>query len=249
MPENDEVHQVAKTMAKGAEKVVEPTHQDLLNAARAFTAAKRLLKDQGCNAITTDCLGMLKSKLVPTPPCLAASMFQDAGVTYGCEADIWGALSLMLPSYLFDKPGFMSNPVPETVRNHHIATHCVSATRLRGFKEAKERYILRSHAESNIGVSTQVIWSEGQPVTMIRFQDAKRLLLYTGTVIRNLDTPPTGGCRTSIELVLDRIDDVREVQGHHQVVFYGNHRREIEAFCQMYSIDLINKSRDGHSAL
>jgi hypothetical protein len=36
------------------------------------------------------------------------------GVTCGCEADLFGATSLMLTSYLLDRPGYMNDPVAET---------------------------------------------------------------------------------------------------------------------------------------
>lgn len=240
MPENDEVRQIAQDMAKGAQDVVEPNQQDLLNAARVFTAAKRLMKDEEANAITTDCLGMVTQKTVPTPPCMAASMFQDAGVTYGCEADINGALSLMLTSYLFDKPGYMNDPVPETVHNTLIAAHCVSGAKLNGFDQPKEPYLLRSHSESALGVSVQVLFKEANPVTLASFQGPDKLVVDTGTVVGNVQTPPAGGCRTSVEIKMDRVEDARDVIGFHQVVFYGNHRRDLEAFCGMWGIEYVN---------
>jgi hypothetical protein len=236
MPEDDETYEVARAMRRGAEKVVEPTRQDTMNAARSYQTAKRLLRDEGANAITSDCLGMVTAKVVPTPPCMAASLFQDAGVTYGCEADVLGAVSLLLTSYLFDKPGFMNDPVPETVKNVLIAAHCTSGTRLNGFSEEREPYVLRSHSESDIGVAMQVLWREGQPVTLVRFTNPRELIVDTGTVVANVQTPPAGGCRTSFEIALDGIEDSRDVRGFHQVVFYGDHKRDIEAFCQMYGI-------------
>lgn len=240
MPETDEVREIAKRMSHAAKRVVEPSKKDVLNAARSFVAAKRLVKDEESNAVTTDCLGMVTAKTVPTPPCMAASMFQDTGSTYGCEADVFGAISLMFTSYLFDKPGFMNDPVPETVKNRLIAAHCVSGTRLNGLGNDPEPFILRSHSESALGVSLQVLWKVGQPVTLVRFQNPNELILDTGTVTGNIDTPPAGGCRTSVEIEMDRVEDARDVLGFHQVVFYGNHRRDVEAFCQMYGIKVIH---------
>jgi len=240
MPETQEVRRIAAQMRRKARKVVEPTREDLLNAARSYVTARRLLRDENAHAMTTDCLGMVTSKVVPTPPCMAVSMFQDQGVTYGCEADVFGAMSLMLTSYLFDQPGFMNDPVPETVKNVLITAHCVCGTRLNGFGKPPEPFNLRSHSESDLGVSVQVFWKVGQPVTLARFQNPTRLIVDSGTVVGNVDTPPAGGCRTSVEIKMDRVEDVRDVLGFHQVVFYGNHRREVEDFCQMYDIEVIH---------
>jgi L-fucose isomerase-like protein len=244
-PVTEEAKWVAHQRFREADKVVEPTKEDGLNAARSYLAAKQLLKNEGCNALTTDCLGMVSQKKVPTPPCMAASIFQDHGVTYGCEAAVGPAVSLMLTSYLLDQPGFMNDPVPETVKNVLIAAHCVSGTRIYGLGRQKEhaRYILRSHSESNLGVSTQVLWPVGEPVTLVQFFKPDALYLDTGTVVGNVNTPPAGGCRTSVEIRMDEIEDSRDVLGFHQVVFYGNHRREVEAFCQMYGINIVHSPR------
>jgi hypothetical protein len=240
MPLTEEAREIAKTAAKGADKVVEPSEQDLHNAARSFLTARRLLRDEQSNAITSDCLGMVTARVMPTPPCMAVSMFQDHGVTYGCEADVFGAMSLMLSSYLLDKPGFMNDPVPETFHNTLIAAHCVCGTKINGFDQPPVHHILRSHSESSIGVALQVLWKEGARATLVRFQKPGELILDTGTVVGNIDTPPAGGCRTSVELQMDRIEDSRDVLGFHQVVLAGDHRRDVEAFCQLYGIKVTN---------
>ena len=244
-PVSEEAKWVAHQRFREAEKVVEPTQQDGLNAARSYIAAKQLLKNEDCNALTTDCLGMVSQKKVPTPPCMGASIFQDAGVSYGCEAAVGPAVSLMLSSYLFDKPGFMNDPVPETVKNVLIAAHCVSGTRIYGLGRQKEHapYILRSHSESNLGISPQVLWPVAQPVTLVQFFKPDALYLDTGTVVGNVNTPPAGGCRTSVEIQMDNIEDCRDVLGFHQVVFFGNHRRDVEAFCQLYGINVVHSPR------
>ena len=145
-------------------------------------------------------------------------------------------MSLLLVSYLFDKPGFMNDPVAETVKNVLVAAHCTCGTRLNGFGEKHEPYILRSHSESDIGVSMQVLWKEGQKVTLALLQGPDKLIIDTGTVVGNVDTPPAGGCRTNFEIAMDRVEDCRDVLGFHQVVFYGDHRHDLLEFCQMNGI-------------
>lgn len=240
MPVNTEVKDVASTFRRHARKVVEPTWQDSLNSARVYTTAKRLLADEQAHALSMDCLGMVSAKVVPTPPCGAWTILEDLGITCGCEADLFGAASLMLTSYLLDRPGYMNDPVPETAKNLLIVSHCVAGTRLNGFDQKPAPYVLRSHSESALGVSVQVLWPVGAPVSLVRFKDSNQLILDTGTVVRNVDTPPAGGCRTSVEIRMDNIEDCRDVLGFHQVVVLGNHRRAVEAFCQLYGIEVIH---------
>lgn len=239
-----EVRDLASDMRRHAARIVEPTEDDTINCARAFVTAKTLLQQHGAHALSMDCLGMVGQRLVPTPPCYAWTMLQDAGITAGCEADLFGAMSLMLTSYLLDRPGYMNDPVPVTTNNTLVASHCTSGTRLDGFDAAPAPYILRSHSESDLGVSTQVLWPESQPTTLVRFSSPHELLIDTGTVVRNIDTPPAGGCRTSVEIAMDEIEDCRDVRGFHQVVTLGHHRRTLEAFCQLYGVRAVRSPRE-----
>lgn len=243
----EEVRDVASAMRRGAKRVREPNEQDCINSARSYVTAKRLMAEEQANALSMDCLGMVGSKLVPTPPCFAWTMLQDAGVTAGCEADLFGALSLMLTSYLLDRPGYMNDPVAETEKNLLITSHCTSGTRIRGFDQPPAPYILRSHSESALGVSTQVIWPVGEPVTLVRFNSPDQLIVDSGRIVSNVDTPPAGGCRTSLEIRMDRMEDARDVQGFHQVVTLGTHRHIVEAFCQLYGIGVLHSpERSAH---
>jgi hypothetical protein len=83
----------------------------------------------------------------------------------------------------------------------------------------------------------------GQPVTLVQFFQPDSLYLDTGTVAGNVNTPPAGGCRTSVEIRMDDVEDCRDVLGFHQVVFLGNHRREVEAFCQLHGIKAVHSPR------
>jgi hypothetical protein len=243
MPVTEEARDVAADMRRGAKKIVEPTPEDCLNSARAFTTAKRLLAEERSHALSMDCLGMVEAKLVPTPPCGAWMILQDHGVTAGCEADLFGATSLMLTSYLLDRPGFINDPVAETAKNLLIVAHCTSGTRLRGFDRPRVPYILRNHSESALGISVQALWPEREPVTLVRFTGPHELILDTGRVVSNVQTPPAGGCRTNFEVCMDNVEDARDVLGFHQVVTLGDHRRIVEAFCQLYGIRVIHSPR------
>ena len=215
---------------------MEPDENDIINAARCYVTAKRLMASEKANALSMDCLGMVASKLVPTPPCGAWTLLQDQGITAGCEADLFGAVSMMMTSYLLNRPSYMNDPVPETAKNLLITSHCTSGTRLDGFDKPAAPYILRDHSESSLGVAMQVLWPEGQPATLVRFSNANEMIIDTGKVVSNVDTPPAGGCRTSVEIAMDSVEDCRDVRGFHQVVALGNHRRILQGFCELYGI-------------
>jgi hypothetical protein len=234
--ETPEVLAVAEEYQKTAQKVVEPSRQDLMNAARNCFASQKIMEQEDCNGITMDCLGAVFDRQIPCPPCMAWSKFLDTGIPAICEADINAVMSHTLCCKLLDKPGFMQDPVPETVNNTLIGAHCVCPTRLNGYDRPGEPFILRSHSESDIGVSVQVLWRPEQEVTLMQFVGPGKMILGKGKVLRNFDTPPAGGCRTSVELAINGPPDTRDTQGFHQLFIYGDHVRDFEAYGQMYGI-------------
>lgn len=234
--DTDEAKAMAADFKKRAQKIVEPTDRDILNAARNYYTALKIVQDNGCDGITMDCLGLVSSREIPTPPCMGWCKLLDVGIMGVCEADVNAVMSSLLCAKLLDKPGFIQDPVPNTVDNTFIGAHCVCPTRLNGFDKEPEPFILRNHAESALGVSLQVLWKIGQEVTIMQMTGPGKMILGHGKVLKNLDTPPAGGCRTSVELAIDAPADTRETKGFHQLFIYGDHRRDFQAYGQMFGI-------------
>jgi hypothetical protein len=235
-PDTDEVKAIAEDYSKRAQNIVEPSQRDILNGAKCYVVSKKLMQQYDCNAITNDCLGLIADRQMPTGPCLAWSKLLDQGVSAACEADIDASLSHALICSLLGRPGFQQDPVPETEKNNFIGAHCTCATRLFGYDKPSVPFILRSHSESDIGLALQILWREEQEVTVAEFAGPNNMIIGCGKVIRNLNTPPAGGCRTSVELAIDGPPDTRDTKGFHQLFIYGNHVHQLKAYCQMYGI-------------
>jgi len=236
VPVSAEVRQMADGFVKRAQKCVEPSLQDLIDQARHYLAARSLMCREDADAITMDCLGLASSKRTPTP-CLAWMGLNDSGeVVAGCEADMNAVTTMLLVRYLFDKPGYIQDPLPETVHHTLCGFHCTSATKLDGFDRPPAPYIIRSH-HSDTCAAPQVLWRVGQRVTIAQFSGTKKLIIASGEVVGNVDTPPGGGCRTDVEVKLDSDIDPRDFPGFHQVFFYGDHQDDLLAYCQMHRIE------------
>jgi hypothetical protein len=130
----------------------------------------------------------------------------------------------------------MQDPAPNTVNNTLMGAHCSCPTKLDGFDKPPEPLILRNHSESTLGVSPQVLWRIGQKVTIMEFSGPDKIILGTGRVLRNIDTPPAGGCRTSVEIELDDVADCRDTKGFHQLFLYGDLELPLKAYCQLAGI-------------
>ncbi len=211
----EEVEAIAHEYIRKAKVILEPTKQDIYDAARAYVANRIILDESGCHAVTMDCLRLVEDKTTP-PPCMGYYQLLNEKTCGCCERDITGALSLLLSSYLFNKPAFLHNPVVDNVNNNYGGAHCVVPTLMDGFNGEEDPLILRAHHESDRGVSTQVILRVNQPATLMKFLDPGTLYAATGTIIGNVDTRPhigIGGCRTGFKMAMDNVHDARGYPG------------------------------------
>lgn len=231
-----EVREIADAYETAARKIVEPAKKDLLAAAKNYIVCRRLMAAEKCHGISIDCLGW------KDPVCVAFSKLLDEGTVATCEADRDAALSHLLTMLLLNRPGFMQDPSPNTVNNTLIGAHCTSPTKLEGFdRPYRAAFNLRNY-HTRTGVSPQVLWPVGKAVTVMEFAGPKRIIVGTGRVRSNIPQPPSGCCRTAVEIELDGVTgsgdrlDTRSTQGFHQLFILGAFARELRAYGQLAGI-------------
>ena len=232
--ETDEVRAMADAYLKDAKEVVEPAKADVIGAAKNYVVLRRILAAENCQGVSVDCLGW------KNPVCIAFSRLLDEGVVAGCEADVEAAVSQLLTFLLFDRPGFIQDPSPNTVNNTLIGAHCTSATRLEGAgKPYRAPFRLRNY-HTRTGASMQVLWPVGEEATVMKFQGSEAIILGSAKVVSNISQPPSGGCRTSVELKMNDMTDTRDCKGFHQIFILGNLEREFKAYCQLAGIKVVH---------
>jgi hypothetical protein len=249
--ETEEVRELAERWAKNAEKITEPSKQEIVEAAKTYVVCQRLMKQTDCQGIAVDCLPHVSARTAP-PPCMAFMQLNDTGVVAACQADWPAAISLRLVWLLLGRPGFMNNMCSSSLNNTMMGAHCSSPIFLAGPGQAPAPYRLRSHAESGWGVAPQVIWPTNEKITILKFSDplwsrsprsgreaAQTIWLAAGQILRNIDTPPAGGCRTSMEIQLEGCTDISQMRMlHHMLYVLGDHRDKIRAYCALAGIQL-----------
>jgi hypothetical protein len=239
MSDTKEMEKLAGDLTRQAKAVREPNEQDVFKAVKNYFVAKKLMADEECDGISLNCLGLVGSRRIDAPPCIAWMLLNDEGSVGCCECDWNSAIALRLTALLTGRPGFMQDPCPNTITGTLMGAHCSSPTKLRGFDKDPEPVILRSHSESAIGVSPQVIWPVGEPVTVIDFNGPQQLILGTGKVVGNIETPPAGGCRTSVDLEMDGVADPRDCKGFHQPFILGRLERLFKQYCELSGIEVV----------
>ncbi len=231
------VKELARSYRENAKGILEPREPEIVTAAKVHFACKRILEAEQGDAIMIDCLR--RGELMP---CMSFMTLRDEGIPAGCENDLGATLTLMLVQHLFDRPGFQANPCYDTERNHFFASHCTSASKLFGPTGPQQPYLLRNYGHTNDPTCVpQVLWREGEDVTMAHYLPGNQgqMLVYTGRVVKSYEMPPVGGCRTNVAFTVKEHENVCDVKGHHNVVFYGNFGRQLRRFAQLYDITAV----------
>lgn len=238
MPVNNEVIKLAEDYLKQAKDIRLASRQDVINGIKSYLVAGKILENEKADAISMDCLGAL-GNIDVSLPCISWSRMNDDGIPAACEADHGAIAAHILVQYLFDRPGFQQDPVADTADDTLIGAHCSCPTRLNGINTPPEPFDLIHH-HGNRDAVPRTIWKIGQRVTLLDFipnEEKSQLLFSTGTVVDNLSAPPSGGCVVSVKFKMDGGQEVLSFPGFHQLFFYGDYKKELKDFCQLYNFE------------
>lgn len=242
--DRDEVEAEFRLWKSGAEKIVEPSDDEIRRSARMSVAIMDMLKAEKAQAITINCLGVGLIQKGLAYPCLGFSRLNSMGLVGMCEADLKSTLTSLIFGYLTGKPGFVTDPVIDISNNTIIHAHCVAAIKMDGPYGEQCPYIIRSHLEDDRGASLYVRMRIGQKITMARMIGTDVMLFSTGEII---DTPYVDrGCRTKITT---RVSDAMKIMegwscGLHRVVFYGDHGRDIRRLARLLDFKVVEEGVD-----
>ncbi len=244
--ETEDIIAMADDYIRRARRRTGANRQDVINGVKSYYVAGKILENEQADAITMDCLGAL-GRIKVSLPCIAWSRMNDDGIPAACEADYGAVASHMMVQYLFDRPGFQQDPVADTADNAIIGAHCSCPTKLNGFGQAPESFDLVHH-HGNRDAVPRTLWRKGQRITSIDLLPGggtgfrsgtsgtatpSKVLISAGTVIENMDVPPSGGCVVSVKIKFDGDQEVLSFPGFHQIFFYGDYKEQMRDFCQL----------------
>lgn len=226
---------------KEAKKVVEPTNEDILKAARLYLALKSIMERRDGDAITVNCLGLVYGGRLEAYPCLAFFQLNNEGSTGCCEADVDSTITQLMMRYMTGRPGYISDPVLDTATNRIIYAHCVAMSKAFGPDGPTNPYIIRSHAEDGKGASVQSLLPLGEKITTLRISIwDNSVILHTGKTVANIDDPK--GCRTKLAAEVDARKILRNwTHTWHRVTFYGDWREDVKNFARLKGLKVIEE--------
>ena len=216
-----EAEKMAQTLLERAKAVREPSSADLLEAAKAYLAIKRICHEEHLDALTIRCFDIVKT--CNTTSCLALAMLNDEGIVAGCEGDMQSLMSMFLAKRICGETAFMANPSQLTDKSSMLA-HCTIPLSM------CDETIVRSHFESGIGVAIQGLLPM-EDYTLLKWGGPKldRYFVAEGKAI---ETPYSEHfCRTQITLNVNLKPYLLQHSiGNHHVIIRGRHADEIRQF-------------------
>jgi len=233
---------------KGAEKVVEPSREDIFKSCKLALAFERLMDEEEATVMTVDCYGSMWDKTIKLPayPCVGFGRLNNMGLGGICESDLRSAMTHILFQGLTGRPGFISDPTVDEGKNSIILAHCLGTPRMDGPDKPAHPYKLRTVMERQEGVVPQVKMRVGQKVTQALLIGKDLMHYFTGEILDVLvDLEHDRGCRTKIAVKVD--GDLSQLwrnwsHGLHRQTVYGDITQELQFFCKFKGIDLINEA-------
>jgi hypothetical protein len=242
--ESGPAREFADSWMHQAEKIMEPSREEIIKSGRMFVGMKNLLRKHDARGISVNCLGGFYAGHLKAFPCLGFAHLNNLGLVGGCEADQMSALTMSVMTTLTGRPGFISDPVIDTSRNSIIYAHCVAMTKPFGTEGKGAPYRIRDHSEDRKGAAIQALLPTGYMTTTLEINPvSKQVLLHRAKAIDN--NPSDMACRTKLEAVVK--GDIEKLtenwrMGWHRVTFYGDLADCVKELATRWKLEVIEEA-------
>jgi L-fucose isomerase-like protein len=220
-----EVADAIASLTAGAVEIVEPTERELADVGRIYVALRGVVDAYALDAVTVRCFDLLLE--CKATGCFGLAELTDTGVIAGCEGDLVSTIGLLWAQLLTGETPWMANPAQvDEGENALWVAHCTVP------RTIVEKYRLRSHFESGIGVGIQGELPPG-PVTLVRLggRGLDELWLAEGEITKSGDAEDL--CRTQafVRLRSGHVSELlRHPLGNHLVVVRGHHADRLQTW-------------------
>jgi hypothetical protein len=240
--DRDEAAACADRWIKGAEKVVEPSRECLVDCGAMYLGMKALMAQHGAEAITINCLGGFYGGHMKAYPCMGFFQFNNDGLVGACEADTNSTTTMMVMRRLTDRPGYISDPVVDTSTNQIIYAHCVASSKVFGPQGPSNPYHIRDHSEDRKGACVRSLMPLGRMTTTLEFA-GKRVVLHQAKTVANIDEDKA--CRT--KLAADLKGDMAKLLdnwafGWHRVTVYGDVLSPVKELAKAVGFEVVEEA-------
>lgn len=243
--DRDEAAQWADRWIGAADKMIEPTRDEICRSGAMYLAMKGLLAKHNAQAITINCLGGFYGGHIKAYPCLGFTQLNNDGLIGACEADQISTISMLTMNYLIDRPGYISDPVIDTSTNQIIYAHCVAPTKVFGPKGRSNPYHIRNHSEDRKGAVVRSLLPLGYMTTTLEFHPVhKKVILHQGKAVANIDEDKA--CRTKLAVEvkgdIDKLMSEWDQWGWHRVTVYGDVKEPVAQMADALKLKVLEEA-------
>ncbi len=230
---------------KEAEKVVEPTREEIERSGAMYVAMRNLMHRNNAHAITVNCLGGFYGGKMTAYPCLGFFQLNNDGYVGACEADMASTVTMLVMSYLVDRPGYISDPVIDTSKNQVIYAHCVAPNKVFGPQGPANPYHIRSHSEDRKGAAVRSFLPLEEMTTTLKFDcNKKQVIFHQGKTVENIEEDKA--CRTKlaveVEGDIDKLLNHWDQWGWHRVTYYGDLKRPVRHIAALLGFEVVEEA-------
>jgi len=228
--------EVAREWMDNAEKVVEPTVEDVENVAKLYLTLKGFVKDRNATAIAISC----SPRMAPLQsPCIALSKLRDEGTPAACEVDLFSAITMIMLQAVCGRPAFMGNVADiDSAVNTIAISHCAMPFKMDG--ATLQPYTFRMYHEYKF-LGSLTAYTElkmGQKVTIARIgRELTKMLIMSGEIVEQKDG---WDCRNTLVVKINDLTAfIRGTSGNHLCLVYGDYTVELQSLCRVMGIQTI----------
>jgi L-fucose isomerase-like protein len=225
--EVEEEHYSFTTKTTG---IKEPSKKEIKNVVKVYGALKRIIKKYELTSVSLRCFDLVTE--LKTTGCFALSKLNDDGIIAGCEGDLVSTIGMLWSNYLTNQTVWMANPAQLDEQNNSIwLAHCTVPISM------AEKYQLRSHFESGLGVGIQGELSKGK-VTVLRLggKNLDKVWISNAEILENGVSDNL--CRTQVKVKLHgsakATDLLTAPLGNHLLLMRGSHTKELLEWKEMF---------------
>lgn len=238
----EEGRQWADAWMHAAEKVIEPSAEEIRKSGRMYVAMRNLLGERGAQAITVDCLNLFYAGKMAAYPCMGFFQLNNDGFVGACEADLQSTITMLAVTYLTGRPGYISDPVIDTSTNRVVYAHCVAPTKVFGPKGPENPFHIRSHSEDRHGAAVRSLMPLGEVVTSLKFVPSqKTVVMHTARTVENIDEDKA--CRTKLAADIPNARKLLEgwSNGWHRVTVYGDYTQRVRTLSSLLGVKVVEE--------
>lgn len=217
---------------KDAFEIVEPIDDDIMKCSRLAKAMLKLIEKHQSTGIAIACFNLIG--VIGVNPCLGVSYINgETDYFAACEGDIDSAVTMLMMHGLTKEKPWMANPCLQSDETVNFA-HCTAPLRVKG---EKQKFLLRNHHETGVGVSPRVFYDHDMTMSMFRYSGVTNTMtINKGTSMEGRYEP---NCRTQVRLAIDDYPHYIETNiGCHQVMTFENINRDMKMLCELLRVKI-----------